>query len=211
MKTSMLTQSIYLLVMPLFTVLAVLACGTVVTQTAYYICPTAPVPTDEPPPTPYRIEPPQDFYRDDAVFVGPPGARMRLRFRLMNVSVQAAPPTWGGTARSLYRWSVEIRNLGTTDYETIPPAQMVISRIRTASGDVDGTWYTSDVAMRAAGITYENYAPLTPNTTRVYRLAAYTPVGSARRFTFSFDEDGSNTITWVNRANPSCSGDMADE
>jgi len=218
-------SGLFVLVMLL---LALLACGTLVTQTAYYACPTSVPPTARPvmtlppgfptalptrtllPATPYRIVPPRDFYRGDAVFVGQPGAALRLRFRLVNVTAQAAPPTPGGSARNLYSWSVEIRNLGTTDYETIPLAQMVISTISTASGDLEGRWRTTDAALRAAGITNENYAPLLPNTTRVYRLAAYAPAGSARRLTFTLDAEGSNTITWLNQPNPDCFGDVAD-
>ncbi len=67
---------------------AMLACGTTVLQTAYYVCPTPvptavipqptplpgtplPLPTLLPlPPTPYVITPPQDFYVGDADHAG---------------------------------------------------------------------------------------------------------------------------------------------
>lgn len=224
----MLTSSIYVLFAPVMLMLAILACGTVVTQTAYYVCPTTVPPTPRPvvtlpsglptaiptrtplPPTPYQIVPPQDFYRGDAVFVGAPGAAVRLRFRLVSVTAQAAPPTGLGAPRNLYAWTLEIRNLGTAAYETLPPGQMVISTLSTASGDREGTWRTSDAAMRAAGITGENYGPLQPSATRLYRMAAYAPVGSVRRLTFTLDDEGNNTMTWLNQPNPDCSGDVAD-
>ena len=96
-QRTMLLRSIYLLVTPVMLVFAALACGTIVTDIASYTCPTAvpqatattlagtPPPTLLPPPTPYRITPPQDFYVGDTVFVGQPGAPLRLRFRLQNV------------------------------------------------------------------------------------------------------------------------------
>jgi hypothetical protein len=215
-QRSMLLRSIYLLVAPVMLLFAALACGTLVTDTASYTCPTAvpqatattlagtPMPTLPPPPTPYTITPPQDFYVGDAVLVGQSGAPLRLRFRLQNVQSQPA-----GT-RNLVTWRLEIRNLGSATYETIPIALMVITRITTANGEQTGTWRTSEAAMQAAGFTNENYDPLAPGSTRTYRLAAYIPAGTVRQFAYLLDGDGGNRITWVNTANPYCSGDVAD-
>jgi hypothetical protein len=205
----------YLLVTPVLLLLTTLACGTVVTDTASYVCPTAipqptatvlagtPLPTLVPPPTPYTITPPQDFYVGDAVYVGQQGAPLRLRFRLLYVQVRSA-----GT-QNLVSWRLEIQNLGTTIYETVPPALMLITRISTATGEQLGTWHTSDRAMIAAGFTNENYDPLTPGSTRMYRLAAYIPTGNASQFTYLLNGDGSNRITWTNQTNPYCSGNVA--
>jgi hypothetical protein len=44
----------------------------------------------------------------------------------------------------------------------------------------------------------------------VYRLAAYIPAGSVNQFAYLLDGEGGNRITWVNAANPYCSGDVAD-
>lgn len=215
-QRSMLLRSIYLLFAPVMLLFAVLACGTIVTDLASYTCPTAvpqatattlagtPMPTLPPPPTPYTITPPQDFYVGDAVFVGQSGAPLRLRFRLQNVQSQPAG------SQNLVTWRLEIRNLGSATYETIPVALMVITRINTANGEQTGTWQTSEVAMEVAGFTSENYDPLTPGSTRVYRLAAYIPAGSVNQFAYLLDGEGGNRITWVNAANPYCSGDVAD-
>ena len=226
LQRTLLLRSIYLLIAPVMLLFAALACGTVVTDSAFYTCPTRvpptagpqptylpgtpiPLPTPlPPPPTPYRISPPQDFYVGDAVFVGQPGAALRLRFRLQNVQTLPAPPM-AGSPRNLYIWSLEIRNLGSADYETVPVALMVITRLSTANGDVSGTWDTSEAAATAAGIEGENYDVLTPGSTRVYRLAAYAPAGSVRQFAYLLDGSGSNRITWVNATNPYCSGDVA--
>jgi hypothetical protein len=218
-QRSMLLRSIYLLVAPVMLLFAALACGTLVTDTASYACPTAvpqatatalagtPMPTLPPPPTPYTITPPQDFYVGDAVFVGQQGAPPRLRFRLQNVESQPAG------SLNLVTWRLEIRNLGSATYETIPVALMVITRINTANGEQTGTWRTSEAAMQAAGFTNENYDSLAPGSTRTYRLAAFIPAGTVRQFAYLLavgSSDGGNRITWVNTANPYCSGDVAD-
>jgi hypothetical protein len=205
---------------------SVLACGTAVTQTAYYVCPTAiptvfapdptplpgtslPLPTLVPlPPTPYVIMPPQDFYVGDAVFVGTPGAPLRLRFRLLNIQSQPALPI-SGKPRSLYTWQIEISNLGSLVYETIPIALMAITRIETGSGQLAGAWHTSETAMREAGYVSENYDALQPGSSRVYRLASYAPAGRLLQLTYSLD-GGANRITWANAVNPYCSGNIAD-
>lgn len=215
-QRGMLLRSIYVLVAPVMLVFAVLACGTIVTDQAQYTCPTpvpqptttvlagTPEPTLAPLPTPYTIAPPQDFYVGDAVFVGQQGALLRLRFRLQNVQVQPA-----GT-QNLVTWRLEVRNVGTVTYETIPPALMLITRITTVDGEQTGAWRTSEAAMNAAGFTNENYDPLSPGATRSYRLAAYIPAGNPDQFAYLLDGDGGNRITWMNQSNPYCSGDVGD-
>lgn len=215
-QRGMLLRSIYILVAPVMLMFAALACGTAITDSAYYVCPTTvPQPTAtvlpgtalpplEIPPTPYTITAPQDFYVGDAVFVGSQGAPLRLRFRLQDVQVQSV-----GT-QNLVMWQLEIHNIGIMTYETIPPALMLISRITTANGEQTGTWRTSEAAMNTAGFTNENYDPLSPDTTRTYRLAAYIPAGSPHQFAYLLDGDGGNRITWTNQSNPYCVGDIAD-
>lgn len=210
-----LLRSIYALLAPVMILIAVLACGTVITDGAYYTCPTSipqptatllpgvPLPPPDIPPTPYTISAPQDFYIDDAIFVGQQGAPLRLRFRLQNVQSEPAD------GQHLVTWQLEIHNAGTLLYETVPPALMLITRITTAHGEQDGTWYTSESAMQRAGFTQENYAPLSPGETRVYSLAGTIPAGSVSQFTYLLDGDGNNRITWTNESNPYCSGDVA--
>ena len=221
LQRSILLRSIYLLCVPVMLVFAALACGTLVTDTASYTCPTAvpqptvtilpgtPIPTTAPPPTPFTLAPPQDFYVGDAVFVGQPGAPLRLRFRLLSVQSQPAPPL-GDTPQNLYTWRLEIRNLGAVTYETVPVALMLITGITTPTGEQTGSWLTSLAAMNAAGFTDENYDALPPGSTRVYRLAAFAPAGSLHRLAYLLD-GGNNRITWVNQPNPYCTGDVADQ
>lgn len=212
------------LLAPAMLFLVALACGTPISDIPVYSCPTpTPMPTASPTPygtplppgwveplptaypTPYIITPPQDFYVGDAIYTGNQGATQRLRFRLRNVQVRDLPN------RNLVMWQLEIRNLGTQVYETIPVALMMITRIFTEiDGAEVGTWRTSESAMRMAGFTHENYDPLYAGDLRVYQLAAYTPPGTINRLTYLLDGDGINQITWINSRNPYCSGDIAD-
>ncbi len=221
-----MTRTVRFLTAALAVVSAMLACGTAVLQTAYYVCPTPvptavtpqatplpgtplPLPTLLPlPPTPYVITSPQDFYVGDAVFVGQSGAALRLRFRLLNAESVPAEPI-GGEPRSLYTWQLEIANLGSAVYETVPVALMTITRVDTFSGPLIGTWPTSQAAMQTAGYWNENYAALDPGSSRIYRLAAFGPAGNLHQLTYSLD-GGANRITWINASNPYCSGDVAD-
>ena len=218
----MLLRSIYLLVAPVMLVFAALACGTVVTDSAYLHLPDSD-PDSRQPPTAGRHSRCQRCAT--AAHTLHASRRRRISTSAMRSSsvsparrcacasackmCRSASTAAGGSPRNLVTWRLEIRNLGSATYETVPVALMVITRINTASGEQTGTWHTSEAAMTAAGFTNENYDPLTPGSTRVYRLAAYIPAGSVRQFAYLLDGDGGNRITWVNAANPYCSGDVA--
>ncbi|MCA9913846.1 MAG: hypothetical protein KC496_10880, partial [Anaerolineae bacterium] len=100
-----LLRSIYVLVSPIFMMLAVLACaGTFLTDTPIYTCPTVmplatsttlagtATPTAQAPATPYIIMPPADFYLGDAVEVGTSLSEHGVRFRLLSVAGYPASP-----------------------------------------------------------------------------------------------------------------------
>ncbi|MCB9457895.1 MAG: hypothetical protein H6671_18080, partial [Anaerolineaceae bacterium] len=120
----------------------------------------------------------QDFYLGDSIFVGQPGAPLRLRFRLLGVQSQPAPPL-GDIPQNLYTWRLEIHNLDSTTYETVPVALVLITALTTPTGEQTGAWLTSLAAMNAAGFTDENYDALLLGTTRIYRLAAFAPAGTS--------------------------------
>lgn len=226
-QRAMLLRSIYLLFVPVFLLFAILACvGTVLRDGALYVCPS-PIPaTAAPtvlpgtplppptalPPTPFVITPPQDFYLGDAVFVGAAGAAVRVRLRLQPVRSYPALPA-GGQPRSIYAWSLEVKNAGTQNYEIFPAVQMYLSTVMTASGESTGVWGSTNAAADEAHLTIDdNFYTLIPGETRTFRFAAYAPAGSAKRFTFTLDPtvtQGSPVITWINQTNPSCTGDIA--
>ncbi len=210
MKTQ-LQQTGYLLVAPLMLVLAIMACGTAVSELAHYTCPTSVPPTAPvylpgtaiapatlaPTRTPFEITAPAAFYKEDDVVVGSAGMAVYLRLRLLSVEVELVEN------QHLVTWVLEIRNFGTADFDTIPPMQMVISQMDGQTG----TWRTSEQAMEAASFTQENYDTLNRNTRRTYRLAAFTPVAEVEQFTFVLSESPRNVIIWHNQPNPFCGGD----
>ncbi|RMG74253.1 MAG: hypothetical protein D6711_09235 [Chloroflexi bacterium] len=226
-QRTMLLHLIDVLVAPVFMFFAVLACtGTPLTDTPVYICPTpvplptstvlagTPQPTPRPQPTPYVILPPTDFFVGDAVFIGTSVSENGVRFRLQSVGSQPASPDGNGEPRNVYTWQLEVKNIGTADYEVFPSAQMFLNEISTAYGDQTGVWSATREAADEAGVPFDDDAyRLDSGETRVFRFAAYGPVGQASRFAFQLDptvSDGSEIVTWTNQNNPHCAGDIRD-
>jgi hypothetical protein len=157
--------------------------------------------------------PPQDFYIGDAVVVGSVGSPTRVRFRLLNIQTFPAPQK-DGLPRNIYAWQLEVKNVGTADYNIFPAYRMYLSRVTTATGEIGGVWGSSQTAANEVGLTIDNgIYVLAPQEIRTFHFAAYAPAGSAHRFTFTLDPtvtEGSSTITWTNQSNPFCAGDVAD-
>ncbi len=223
----MLLRSIYVLVTPIFMIFAILACaGTALIGSPAYNCPTSmpqatatvlagtAIPTLAPPPTPYIIVPPADFYVGDAIFVGSSSSEHGVRFRLQNIMSYPASPDADGTARNITTWQLEVKNIGTGDYEIFPTAQMFLSEINTAYGTVNGVWPATREAADEAGVPLDEDAyTLNSGEVRVFRLAAYAPIGQAARFTFQLDptvSEGSAVMNWTNQTNPYCAGDISE-
>jgi hypothetical protein len=172
------------------------------------------MPTPLAQPTPYVIQSPAEFFVGDAVFIGSSGSANGVRFRLQNVSAQATSPSGNGSARNVFAWQLEVKNIGLEDYEIFPSGQMVLSVITTAYGDETGVWPATREAATAIGASLdENVYTLHSGETRVFRFAAYGPTGQAARFAFTLDptvSEGSRVMTWTNQANPYCAGDIVD-
>ena len=217
MDRVILFRSIYLLFMPVFMFIAILACaGTALLETPRYTCPTdvplptaitllgTPSPTSVPPATPYNIMPPSDFYVGDAVFIGGQLSPLRVRLRLQNVQIT---PQAGN--EQVVVWQVEVANVGQEDYEVFPSVQLFISEVN----GVTGTWGSTQDAGDLVGISIDSdLYQLGAGQTEIYQLATLTPAGSNIRFSFQLDPvQGTNSpvMTWVNQTNPSCSGDVA--
>jgi hypothetical protein len=226
-QRKMLLRSIYVLVTPIFMIFAILACaGTALMGSPAYTCPTpippatstvlagTAIPTLAAPPTPYVILPPADFYVGDVIFVGSSSSEHGVRFRLQNVMSYPASPDANGDARTITTWQLEVRNIGTADYEIFPTAQMFLNEINTAYGTVNGVWPATREAADEAGVTLDDDAyTLNSGEMRVFRFAAFSPAGQATRFTFQLDptiSEGSAVIHWTNHTNPYCAGDISD-
>lgn len=218
---------VYMLLAPIMMLLGILACaGTPLAGSPIYTCPTAipqptatvlagtPMPTPRPQPTPYVILPPTDFYLGDAVFVGSSASENGVRFRLQSVSSSPTSPDTDGTARRIYTWQLEVKNIGTADYDIFPSVQMFLSEISTASGNLSGTWFATREAAEEINVPFDDDVyTLNPGQTRSFRFAVYGRTGQAKRFTLQLDPtvtSGSGTINWTNQSNPYCSGDISD-
>lgn len=224
---TMLLRSIYVLVTPIFMIFAILACaGTALIGSPAYTCPTpipqatatvlagTAIPTLVPPPTPYIILPPSDFYVGDAIFVGSSSSEHGVRFRLQNIMSYPASPDTNGDARNITIWQLEVKNIGTADYEIFPTAQMFLSEINTAYGTVNGVWPATREAANEASVPLDEDAyTLSSGEVRVFRFAAFGSAGQAARFTFQLDptvSEGSALMNWVNQSNPYCAGDISE-
>ncbi|MEQ8677198.1 MAG: hypothetical protein RLP44_26955 [Aggregatilineales bacterium] len=200
---TILWRSIYVLVSPIFMLLAVLACaGTGLFDTPSFTCPTAMPPTvlaGTPtllPATPVVIMPPMDFYMGDAVAVG------SVQFRLLDVTVHP------DDLYAIYAWTLEVSNRGQEDYEIFPASQMFISEVQSPYGEVSGVWSASQSAADEVGISADmDLYALAPNETRQFELVASASAGDPVQFSFDLTPtitDDDRVITWVNQSNPFC-------
>jgi len=206
----MLKQSIYLLFVPVFMILAILACaGTALSGVPTFTCPTAvpftavptvlpgtptltPAPTQLPA-TPVSITAPDDFYIGDWVQVGE-----AVRFRLRDV---LAVPL---DDESAYAWILDVDNIGTVEFEIYPALQMAIIEIAVFDVLELGTWWPSTDAAADAGIEFSgDVYTLVPGESASYQLAAHAPSGEVSRLSLALDGDG-NAVNWSNQPNPYC-------
>lgn len=181
-----------------------------------------PTTTPFPTPTPFVMRPPQDFFVGDAIYTGGFVSGVNARLRLLNVVTLTASAAPDGSPRSIVRWEIEIRNVGSVPYEVFPAWQMYVSTVATGSGDVDGIWGASrDAAAEADLSTPLEAVTLAPGEMRVFSLAAYIPTGTARRFAYALEPTtrpapatpgvpGTNVMVWTNTTNTICAGDLAE-
>ena len=209
----MLARSIYLLFVPVFLFLALLACaGTALTAIPTFTCPTAtilptvlpgtatPLPPLLPAPTPHTITAPDDFYLGDWVTVGRAGKALAVRFRLTDVETFASERD----DQSAYTWTLDVENIGVSNYEIYPALQIALTEVDVFDVIETGTWWPSTDAADEAGFTLDgDIYTLAPNERGSYRLAVHAPAGEARRFTLSLDDAG-NALTWTTAPNPYC-------
>jgi len=197
-------------------IFAILACGgTPLTSTPLYTCPTdaplptattllgTPAPTMLPPPTPFVITSPQDFYVGDAIFIGGQLAPLRVRLRVQNV--QIFPQT---ADEQVVAWELEVTNVGQEDYEIFPSLQLYVSEVNTAYGIETGAWGATQAAGDVLGVTIDaDIYTLSVGQTQAFRFATVTPAGDVEHFTFQLDPtqvDGGAVMTWINATYPYC-------
>ena len=185
------------------------------------ITPT-PRPTYTPWPTPTQYVRTNDYFVGDAIYTAEQPSGLRLRFRVVDIwGLSAAEPDEEGQPQSIYRWTVEIKNVGSVEYDVFPAAQMYVSTITLPSGmETEGVWGASLAAAEEAGFT-PNYeaTDIQPGETRTFTLAAYGPRGTARRISYALDASardrlnptvvpGRNIVSWINEVNTICIGEI---
>ena len=142
------------------------------------------------------------------MIVGNRSALLRVQFRLLDVQTTPTAPDAYGNPRQIVSWRLRVKNIGTQDYEIFPALQMFISEVDTAYGTQIETWGAIHAAGNLIGKTIDNdIYTLTPDQTRTFRLVAFAPAGTVRRFAFVLDPtvtDSSEQITWQNQQNPYC-------
>ncbi len=185
------------------------------------ITPT-PRPTYTPWPTPTQYVRTNDYFVGDAIYTSEQPSGLRLRFRVTDIQdMPAAKVGEEGQPQSIYLWTVEIKNIGSVEYDVFPAAQMYVSAITLPGGmETEGVWGASLAAAEEAGLT-PNYeaTDIQPDETKTFTLAAYGPRGTARRISYALDasarEDlnptvvpGRNIVSWINETNTICTGEI---
>lgn len=212
MQRIILYRSIYVLFLPVFLLMAIIACaGTALTGVASYTCPTTlpqatvtvlvgtPLPTLAPSATPFVILPPQDFYLGDDITIGDDNASSKVQLRLHHVQIISHTGT-----EQIVSWQLEVNNIGQENYLVLPAIQSFVSDV----DDVSGTWAATQNAGDMLGIIVDTDLYTIPaGQTQTFDLAAFTPIGTAIRFSFQLVPEqatDSPLITWINQHNPHC-------
>ncbi|MBI5957304.1 MAG: hypothetical protein HY866_01120 [Chloroflexi bacterium] len=185
------------------------------------ITPT-PRPTYTPWPTPTHYVRTNDYFVGDAIYTSAQPTGLRLRFRVIEIRDQpAAELDVEGQLQSIYLWTVEIKNVGSVEYDVFPAAQMYVSTITLSGGsDLDGVWGASLAAAEEAGLM-PNYeaTDIQPGMTKTFTLAAYGSRGTAHRISYALDTSardglnptivpGRNIVSWINEVNTVCVGEI---
>ncbi len=202
------------------------------TPAPYPCCNPAPIyPTPRPTYTPYPTPTPyirtNDYFTGDMVYTSRQPSGLQLGFRVTQIEAREATPDEEGDPRSLYTWTLTIRNVGRIPYTVFPPAQMYISVIRrTFGGEISGVWGPSLAAANEAGLNFADSTwdmqDIAPGASRTFRLAAYGPIGTPIRIAYVLDAStrppiegtqptevpGSNIVSWLNQANTECTGEI---
>ncbi|GEM_PF-1324493 len=183
-----------------------------------------PVPTYTPYPTPTEYIRQNDYFIGDWIY-DLNGTKLGYKV----TSIESRPTnTLGpsGLPQTMFVWTLSIKNRGTREYNVFPAAQSYVSEIVLPSGESEsGFWGTSVAAglEAKAGSNYDMVS-IEPGQTHDFLMAAYGPVGQARRIGFALDFTarptpgdirpgatqvaGRNVVIWLNEVNTICKGDI---
>ncbi|MEP7285022.1 MAG: hypothetical protein ABI947_04555 [Chloroflexota bacterium] len=175
--------------------------------------------TPYPTPTLFEMVAPTAFYAEDPVYNFTPPVQLRLRLHYPMTSGNFFIPLFTAAA-----WTIQITNVGTTEYDFLGAGYMYISEVEQLGQTVRGVWPPSHQAATFLGITEQAYSPkaVRPGETITVTVAAWIPMtfkpvkvalalnphrdGEAGYATFT--PGGIKVIEWVNQLNPICRGEI---
>ncbi len=177
-----------------------------------------PVPTYTPYPSPTAYVRVNDYFLGDPVYAVT--STLRIRFRVTDITSQPTTPDTDGEPRNVYVWHLEVKNIGTVEYNFFPAAHMYVSEITLPDGAIrGGVWGPSLEAAQAANVT-PNYDPavLQGGEQQTFTLAAFGPAGAVNRLSYALDLTGRGTgptqvpgrqiVNWLNQVNTVCKGEI---
>src|SRR5664279_4913348 len=187
-----------------------------------------PRPTYTPYPTPtlYAIPPYGygSFFLDEPIYNYQPPIQLRLRLRAPIQSGSLVLPFFGlgWTAAS---WTLEITNVGATEYDFLGAGYLYVSEVQLASGGLqDGVWSPAHEAAQFLGVVEQAYGPkaVEPGQTISVTVAAWIPVNatvskvslildpyhSGDPGWATFTPSQQHTLIWVNQINTICKGEI---
>jgi len=177
-----------------------------------------PVPTYTPYPTPTPYVRTNDYFLGDPVYAVT--STLRIRFRVTDITAHPAPPDRDGSPRQVYVWQLEVKNIGTVEYDFLPAAHMYVSEIRLPDGAArGGVWGPSLEAAQTANVT-PTYDPaaLQGGQSQSFTLAAFGPLGTVSRVSYALDLTGRGNgptqvpgrqiVSWLNQVNTVCTGEI---
>jgi hypothetical protein len=181
-----------------------------------------PRPTYTPWPTPTQYARTNDYFVGDAIYTPEQSSGLRVRFRVTDIwGTNSIEPDDDGQPQSIFVWELEVKNVGSVEYDLFPAGQMYISTITLPGGvEVEGVWGASMDAAKEAGFAPQyDMADIQPDEAKTFTLAAYGPRGTARRVSYVLDVTargdgvptvvpGQNVVSWLNEVNTICTGEI---
>ncbi len=180
---------------------------------------STPRPTFTPWPTPTPLVTTGPFHLGADVYTGGFASAVSLRLRIESVAVIPF-----SADRQIVTWGIELENIGTVSYVTIPGGQVFVAALRTSASERAGQWWASAEAARAAAIPPESRISdaltVAPDETYRFTLAAYTPLGEPLRLGWALDPlsggqdhhlTGGNVAYWSVAAQTECVGNLGSD
>jgi hypothetical protein len=183
-------------------------------------------PTPYPTPTAFSIPPYNNgyYFLDDPIYSFEPPIHLRLRL-VSPINSQSWTLPWLGLTWSAATWTIQITNVGATEYDFLGAGYMYISEvINRAGAAVSGVWSPSHQAAQFLNIIEQSYDPraIMPSESITVKVAGWIPGGSTvSKVSFNLDPYNNgdpgwatftpsqgHVATWINKQNTICTGEI---